>query len=195
MPAVLCGTERHVPGVLTSRTRKQLSEEEVTIVSGIPVTSVARTLVDLAPLLPLDDLARACHEANVLHKMMPTMVEPLLAGRPGAARLRRTLTGDEAVTLSRLEKRFLAGVRAAGLPMPVTNKQAGSKSVDCRWPAHRLTVELDSYAFHNTRYAWEQDRKREREAYARGDAFRRYTWNDVTRAPAQMLRELSALLS
>jgi hypothetical protein len=66
--------------------------------------------------------------------------------------------------------------------------------VDCRWPEHRLTVELDSYRFHNSRHSWERDRRREREAYARGDAFRRYTWDDVDEG-RQMLAELRKLLS
>ena len=98
------------------------------------------------------------------------------------------------VTLSRLERKFLKRLDEADLPRPVTNKPAGSKRVDCRWPEHRLTVELDSYRFHNSRHAWEQDRRREREAHARGDHFRRYTHDDVFEAPEAMLGELSALL-
>jgi hypothetical protein len=66
--------------------------------------------------------------------------------------------------------------------------------VDCRWPEHRLTVELDSYRYHRSRYAWEQDRRREREAYARGDGFRRYAYGDVFDDPEAMLAELRALL-
>jgi hypothetical protein len=56
-------------------------------------------------------------------------------------------------------------------------------------------VELDSYRFHASRHAWEQDRRREREAFARGDRFRRYTYGDVCEHPAQMLAELRALLA
>ena len=51
-------------------------------------------------------------------------------------------------------------------------------------------MELDSYRFHNSRHAWEQDRRREREARARGDDFRRFTYGDVFEAPKQMLSEL-----
>ena len=72
---------------------------------------------------------------------------------------------------------------------------AGAHRVDCRWPRHRLTVELDSYRFHNSRYAWEQDRKREREARARGDEFRRYTWGDVFETPQLTLQDLRPLLA
>ena len=99
------------------------------------------------------------------------------------------------VTLSKLEARFLSRLREAGLPLPETNRPAGGRRVDCRWPEYRLTVELDSYRYHRSRYAWEQDRRREREARARGDEFRRYTYGDVYETPGFMVAELSALLS
>jgi very-short-patch-repair endonuclease len=67
--------------------------------------------------------------------------------------------------------------------------------VDCPWPDHKLTVELDSYTHRHSRHAWEADRRREREAHARGDDLRRYTWGDVFEDPAQMMRELLALLA
>ena len=70
----------------------------------------------------------------------------------------------------------------------------GSYRVDCRWPEHALTVELDGYRYHHSRHAWEQDRRREREARSRGDEFRRYTYGDVCEDATLMLRELSALL-
>jgi very-short-patch-repair endonuclease len=99
------------------------------------------------------------------------------------------------VTLSKLERRFLAVLRAAGLPLPRTNRPAGGHRADCRWPDRRLTVELDSYTYHGSRHAWEPDRRREREAYARGDEFRRYTYGDVFEHPARMLAELRSLLA
>jgi very-short-patch-repair endonuclease len=81
-----------------------------------------------------------------------------------------------------------------GLPLPITNRIASERRVDCRWPEHRLTVELDSYRYHASRHAFERDRRREREAYARGDQHRRYTYGDVFEDPRQMLSELRALL-
>jgi hypothetical protein len=120
-----------------------------------------------------------------------------MARRPnakGAAKLRRVLEG-EPVSLSKLESEFLKLLREAGLPPPVTNKPAGGRRVDCRWPEHGLTVELDSYRFHNSRHSWEQDRIRERQAYARGDEFRRYTWGDVFTRQAPMLGELRAIFA
>jgi very-short-patch-repair endonuclease len=99
------------------------------------------------------------------------------------------------VSLSRLESQFLERLRTAGLPPPQTNQRAGSRRVDCRWPEDRLTIELDSYRYHRSRHAWEQDRAREREAYARGDQLRRFTWQDVFEAPNRMLAELRSLLT
>ncbi len=197
-PEVLSRTEHRIPGIHTTRARGGIDPRDVTRVRGIPVTTVPRTLVDLAAVLSLHALALACHEAGVRYRTTPRQVEAVLARRPntpGAAKLRAILTGDQPVTLSRLESRFLSLLRAHHLPLPITNKPAGGRRVDCRWPDHRLTVELDSYRFHNSRHAWEQDRRREREAYARGDEFRRFSWGDVFEQPAPMLRELTALLA
>ncbi len=95
---------------------------------------------------------------------------------PGAWKLHEIFTGQVSVTLSKLERDFLRVLRREGLPLPQTNRAADGRYVDCRWPDYRLTVELDSYLYHHTRHAWEQDRRREREAHARGDAYRRYTY-------------------
>jgi hypothetical protein len=193
-PEVTTRTTRRVPGVRTRRSRQL---DDATTWRAIPVTTVARTLTDLARDLPLDALARACHEAGVLHRTTPKQVQAVLAQRPntpGARNLHSILRGDTRVTLSKLEKRFLQLLRQEGLALPQTNRPAGGRRVDCRWPDRNLTIELDSYEFHHSRHAWEQDRRREREARARGDEFRRYTYGDVFEHRAQMLMELRALL-
>ena len=195
-PEVTAPTARRVKGVRTRRRR--LDARDTTSWRRIAVTTVPRTLVDLSSLLSLPELARAAHEAGVRHRTTPAQVERALARTPrakGAAKLRRVLRGDVHVTLSELERRFLTLLREQQLPMPATHTKAGAHRVDCRWPDHHLTVELDSYSYHNSRHAWEQDRKRERQAHARGDQHRRYTHHDVTQAPAQMLAELHALLA
>jgi hypothetical protein len=197
VPEVLAPTQHNLKGVLTRR-RRAIQPEDATTWRGIPVTTIPRTLVDLAALLQEPALARAVHEAEVRHGITPKSVEDVLARRhnwPGSRRLRRVLWGDIPVSLSRLEAAFIAGVRGAGLPLPETNRPAGGRRVDCRWPEERLTVELDSYRFHSTRHAWEQDRQREREARARGDEFRRYTWTDVIEQPRPMLADLGSLLA
>jgi very-short-patch-repair endonuclease len=193
-PEVTTRVKRKVPEILTRRS----NTIEMTVVRGIPITTVPRTLVDLAGRLSLDGLARACHEAGVKYRTTPAQVEAELQRHPrakGAANLRRVLRGDAHVTLSKLEARFLELLRAEGLVLPVTNRVTGARRVDCRWPKHRLTVELDGYRYHSSRHAWEQDRRREREARARGDDFRRYTYGDVFESPDAMLAELRSVIS
>jgi predicted transcriptional regulator of viral defense system len=194
-PEVFAPTERRVKGVKTRRRRK---EQRGTRCRGIPITTVPSTIVDVSSSLSLPDLARACHEAGVKYRTTPRQVETELEKRPnapGGKGLRKVLTGEQRVTLSALERRFLKLLKEANLPLPETNKRAGTKRVDCRWPAHRLTIELDSYRYHRSRHAWEQDRRREREAYARGDQIRRYTHDDVFGDSEPILAELRALLS
>jgi very-short-patch-repair endonuclease len=194
-PEVTTRTERRIRGVTTKRVRGLDLGRDGTTWRGIPVTSVARTLVDLAAVLGVDALARACHEAGVLHGTTPAEVEAVLARHPkapGAGKLRWVMRGDVRVTLSRLEGRFLTILREAGLPLPVTNKPAGGSRVDWRWTRQQLTVELDSYTYHRSRHAWERDRRREREARARGDDFYRYTYDDVYRRARVVIRELRA---
>jgi very-short-patch-repair endonuclease len=196
-PEVMAPTRRCVKAVKTRRSRS-IDRRDATTFRRIPVTTLPRTLVDLAAVLDLDALARAFHEAEIRHRTTPAQVEAVLERRPnspGAARLRAVLHGDAPVLLSKLEQRFLALLRAAGLPLPLTNRPAGGHWVDCRWPDQRLTVELDSYRYHHSRHAWEQDRRRERQARARGDEFRRYTWADVHEQPQSMLAELRTLLA
>lgn len=195
-PHVTTPRKRRIDGVTVRRTR--LDVRDTTTYRGIPTTNVPRTLTDLATDLSLDALARACHEAGVRFKTTPADVDAVLQRRPscaGAPKLRAVLHGDTRVTLSVLEKQFLERLEQARLPLPRTNRRADSHYVDCRWPARRLTVELDSYRFHSSRHAWEQDRRREREARARGDEIRRYTWGDVFEEPDAMLAELGALLA
>jgi very-short-patch-repair endonuclease len=133
----------------------------------------------------------------IRHHTSPEQVEAVLERRPttpGAGALREVLHGDTKVTLSHLESSFLQVLAEVGLELPETNRRAGNHFVDCRWPEVGLTVELDSYRYHRSRHAWEHDRRREREARARGDEFRRYTYADVQEEPAAMLRELRGLL-
>jgi very-short-patch-repair endonuclease len=198
IPEVVAIGRRRVEGVHTRRAR-QLHPADVTTFKAIPVTTVARTLVYLAAEFTEDELARACHEAGVRYRTTPADVGAVLArhpSSPGAAKLRRVMEGGVPVSLSMLEARFRTVLKAENLPPPPeTNRRAGGRRVDCRWPQYRLTVELDGYRFHNSRHSWEQDRRREREARARGDEFRRYTYGDVFEDPAFMLAELAALFA
>jgi hypothetical protein len=140
-----------------------MSPKDSTERQGIPVATVPATLIAISSVLSFDELSRAVHEADVKHKVTGPHIERALGRHPRAknrSRLLAIATGDAHVVLSRLERHFLALLRRHRLPLPQTNRQYGAGYVDCRWPTLRLTVELDSYRFHRTRRAWEQDRQR-----------------------------------
>jgi hypothetical protein len=191
-PEVTAPTNRRVKGVRTRRIK--LARGDTTRWRGIPTTSVPRTLIELAATLPLDDLARACHELDVRHGVRPEATLAAAAGAPGVAKLRAVMAGDAPALLSELERRFLTLLRCHELPLPVVNRRRGAHYIDCRWPQHHLTVELDSYRYHHSRHAWETDHARDRAARARGDTYRRYTYRDVVEDPLPMLRDLAPLV-
>lgn len=192
---VIAPWDRRIPGLFTRRCRNLTAADRWSF-NAIPVLSPARCLVDLAASLSPYALGKACHEAGYRYRTRPRQVGEVLQRVPnskGSRDLRRIL-GGEPIVLSKLEKAFLELLRREGLPLPLTNRPASGRRVDCRWPEHRLTVELDSYTFHNSRHSWEADRRREREARARRDEFRRFTYADFLEDSRYILRELRQLL-
>ena len=194
---VLTRCNRRIPGVRVHRT-KRIHPRERGLWRGIPLTSAARTVVDLAVELDAEELARAFHEAGIRHHTTPDQVEAVLvrqSNAPGAAKLRAVTSGDEQVVLSRLEAKFVADLREAGQLLPDTNQPAGTKRVDCHWPQLGLIIELDSYRYHRSRHAWEQDRRREREARKRGEELHRFTHDDVFLRGPETIREVGRLIA
>ena len=176
-------------GIVVHRV-SELHPADVFRFHGVPMTTVPRVLLDIAPRLPIVQLTRACHEAWVHHRVRPRDVEACIARNPtknGAAKLRRALGAD--VTLSELEDGFLKLLRRHGLPLPRTNIDCAGDKVDCHWPVHGLTVELLSYRFHASRQAFENDIARRRRS--RHTA---YTWGDVFERGARTVSELRPLL-
>jgi hypothetical protein len=131
-PDVSVPTKRRIPGVRTRRAR-WFDKRDATTFRGIPVTTVAHTLVDLAADLRPDQLARACHEAGVRYGTTPAEVGAVLARRanaPGARKLREVMLGKTRVTLSGLEKRFLELLEENGLVLrrPIVPPAAGEST-------------------------------------------------------------------
>jgi hypothetical protein len=191
-PEVTAPTERRVEGIRTKR-----AQRKTTKVRGIPVTTVPETLVDLAAELNADELALACHEAGVRYRTTPRQVEAVLKRRPNAAggrKLRAVMSGETPVSLGEMERVAFALLRQAGLPLPEANRVASGRRVDLRWPG-LLTVELDSFRYHNSRHSWEQGMRRQREARGRGEEFRRYSWTDVTEEAEAMVKEIRGLIT
>lgn len=163
---------------------------DMALLHAIPITTVPRVLLDLAPRLALADLTRACHEAWIHHRVTPALVEACIARNPtkkGAPRLRLALGGD--VTLSDLEDGFLELLDRHDLPRPRTNIDHAGDKVDCHWPDRSLTVELLSYRFHASRRAFEDDVARRRRS-----SHIAYSWGDVFERGVQTATELARLL-
>jgi Transcriptional regulator, AbiEi antitoxin len=126
-PEVAALRNRRIAGVLTHRVR-ELHPRDVSVYRGIPITTVPRTVVDLAGRLSAQALARACHEAEVRHGVKREAIAAVLRRRPGAAgaaKLRAVFDGSTPILLSRLEAAFLTQLKQAGLPLPKTNRPAG----------------------------------------------------------------------
>ena len=190
---VLTPNDRRVPGIRARRVRGRRIPR--TLVEGIPVATIARTLIDAAPLLDDEALAWACHRAFT-KRCRPAAIVALLAEMPaarGRRRLLRVLLGDDPLLLSELEREFISMLRAGGVRLPpIVNREVGIGVVDMRWPDLHLTIELDSYRFHGSRKAWERDRRRDADARRRGDELIRYTWGDVFERREETLAECVA---
>lgn len=142
---------------------------------GIPVTTPARTLADLHPLLSPARFASAVREAEFLR--LVTNGEPLT---------------DRA--RSELEHRFLVLCRRHRLPQPVVNTRVDSYEVDFLWPSARLIVEVGGWESHRTRSAFEDDRARDARLSVLGFGVLRFTWRQIETDPRGVARTIRSLM-
>ena len=186
-------------GVILHRVRG-LHEDDRAWVDGIPVTSVARVLLDLAETVRRPQLERAIEEAERLGLFDLAALERLCErsrGRCGLRPLRAVLADMQPVApiiRSELERRFLSLCRAAGLPAPSVNVYVNGLEVDALWRDQRLVVELDGEAFHRTRAAFERDRTRDAALLLAGHRVIRVTHRRLEREPAAVIEMMRALL-
>ena len=184
--------------------RRNLPAGEVGVVRGVPVTSPARTLVDLAPLLTAGQLQSTLGEADRRGLLDVTAVEAALwrtNGRHGQgyARLTDALKAhaQQGATLlrSELEERFLDLVLAAGLPRPRFNAPVAGYEVDVLWPDHRVVVELDGWAHHKAREAAARDRDKTNRLQLHGFSVLRFLHGDVFGRPVEVAAAVSQALA
>jgi very-short-patch-repair endonuclease len=154
---------------------------------GLPLTTVPRTLHDLAPQLPGYELERAVEEAVIRGLARPEE----LTTRPA---LRRAAIEEPQITKSEAERRLRALVKAARLPRAVTNTRVAGWEVDALWPAHDLVVEVDGYAYHGNRAAFERDRRKDAALVAAGYRVIRITWRQLVYEPHVVVALLARLL-
>jgi Protein of unknown function (DUF559) len=176
-------TRHGLPGIRLHRSRF-LDARDSTTLHGIAITTVPRTLLDLAATVPPHRLERALAQAQRLRLYDQRAITDLLArsnGHRGTAALATaTCREDPKWTRSELESWFLTLVRDAGLPEPLVNASLAAPDhppleVDFHWPTHRLVVELDGWETHRTRAAFEQDRTRDAALTAAGWRVVRFT--------------------
>lgn len=166
---------------------------------GIPVTAIPRTLLDFAAVNP-SFLGSALDRAQRRDLLDFIAIDRLLArsrGFRGVARLRSALEiyRVPAFTRSRLERRFLALVRDAGLPLPSMNFFVAGYELDAYWPTERFAVELDTYDFHGDPRAFEADRLRQEDLKLSGIEMTRVTGVRMDREPDAVAARLRRLLS
>jgi hypothetical protein len=182
-----------------------LAAADVTTVDGIPCTTVARTLLDLSDVVDARDVERACDQAEILERLDLGALHEQFERNPtrhGTSVLRSLLDTHHrpAPTWSELEERFLALVRAAGLPEPEVNAWVDPADgehplrVDFLWRGPRLIVETDGHASHRTRQAFERDRRRDQRLTLAGWRVVRVTWRQLGDDAAGTGRLIAGLL-
>lgn len=169
----VAGRPKGPPGIRVHCVRS-LDPDDVAVVEGIPVTSLARTLVDLGAMLGLEPLRRAFEEADRRRLLDAAAVGRACArgrGRSGVASARRALAlyrPDAPKTRSELERDLFAFCRRIGAPEPSANVWVEGQEVDAAWIPQRVVAEIDGYEFHRTREAFERDRARSAQLLAAG---------------------------
>jgi hypothetical protein len=183
----------------------RLPSDERCVEDGIPITTVARTLLDLAAVVRTDRLEQAVQRAE--GRQLTDLVglpEPLdrYPGRRGSARLREILETARLgldVTKSELESDFRAFLRERDVPLPEANVwlDLGDRmiEVDCLWREEGVVAELDSRAHHLDAQAFERDRARDRALLALGIVTVRITWRALHLDPDRLERDLRAALA
>ena len=194
---VLGGSHRAHPGIRIHRTC-YLDSVDVTRVAGIPVTSPARTLLDLAAVVPYRGLRRAVGQAQSLRTVTIGELGEVLARlgpRRGSANLAKLVAMGPAPTRSELEDTVLALILAGGFAKPDVNKPlwlSGRRVVpDFRWSEQRLVIEADGSAWHDNKLAREDDAERQALLEAHDYHVIRVTWDQAVRAQAQTLRRIA----
>jgi very-short-patch-repair endonuclease len=182
-------------GIAVHRSRL-IHPEDRTAVDGLPVTSVARTIVDLADVMNDRQLERVVRRAEILRVFDLKQIDQTLEhipGRRGRHRLKRVLAAyqpEPRLLRSKAERRLKELCEDHSLPQPQFNVQLHGYEVDVYWPHAALVVEVDGAATHHTTAAFHNDRRRDRALAAHGIQVLRVTWPDLHHELADQLREI-----
>jgi very-short-patch-repair endonuclease len=181
--------------------RTTLPADEITVHDGIPITTVPRTIFDLAAITDQRQVERAINEAEINRLWDELSLHDLLhryPRRPGARNARAALrkrNEGATHTKSDLEELFLAFAEKWGLPRPETNVYVEGLEVDCVWREQRVVIEVDSWEFHRTRAAFERDREKSRILQAAGWRCVAVTHRQLEDAAGELARDVRRLLA
>ena len=183
------------PGVRVHRPRA-LAEVDVVTVQGMPVTSVARTICDLAATESPNTVERAWQEALYRRIVTPDALAAVLKREPArrGAPVIRALIRDPRLTRSQRERLLLKLIDQAQLPKPITNIKLHGYLVDVLWPHQRLLVEFDGWQGHGHRLAFESDRKRDQILVAGGYRVLRITDRQLLEEPLAVVARIAQAL-
>ncbi|HEV2727586.1 MAG TPA: DUF559 domain-containing protein [Solirubrobacterales bacterium] len=187
------------------RHHKPLPADETTTEEGIPVTTVPRTIFDLAATEDAETIQNLLRESEFLELTDRLSLPDLLERYPGRRGIRKVRLALDRLReeppgrkRSALEERFDLFLRRHRLPLPRYNDQLliGGKryEVDCHWPEQCQIVELDGWQGHRTRTAFREDRARDRRLRVAGYSVTRLTWRQLEDEPAAVAADLRALL-
>src|SRR5437762_237554 len=175
-----------------------IHSDDRTEVDGVPVTSVARTLLDLAEVVPRRKLVYALEQAERLRVFDLRELEAVMARSPGRHGLKalteaiKEIEPEAQHTRSHMERFFIAFCKRYDIPLPAMNVVVDGYTVDAYWRDHNLIVELDSWEHHRTARAFENDRRRDAALDAE---VVRVTYRWLTREPADLAATLERKLS
>lgn len=187
------------------RHHKPLPPDEMTVHEGIPVTSAARTILDLAATESTDVVEAMLRELEFHRHWGPLSLWDLAERHPGKRGVRKVRSALERVKdqpegrkRSKLEERFAPFLRRWRLPQPRFNDwivlDSKRYQVDCHWPGTHQIVELDGWKGHSSRSAFRNDRGRDRRLRVAGYSVTRLTWNQLDDEPEQVASDLRSLL-
>jgi len=195
------------PGVRVHQST-DISDEDVTWLGRLPVTSPERTIIDLAAILTdhrLDFVLDRALSSGTVELTRLTEVFAVLGrrGKPGTTRIRRLLAKRDASYVppdSVLEQRLLALIEGAGLPEPTTQFRPAwlvptNGRVDFAYPDQLIIIEGDSRKWHLLMKSFEIDRQRDNQAQLAGWRIFRFTWKDITERPDYVASSVRAALS
>jgi Protein of unknown function (DUF559)/Transcriptional regulator, AbiEi antitoxin len=187
-----------VPGIRL-HTSRSLDAKDATTHEGLAITTIARTLLDLAATVPESRLERALAQAERLQLYDHRAINDVIAranGHRGRAALARAVRGEPKLTRSELEARFLSLVRQAGLPEPLANFILDAPDhprleVDFYFPTLNLVAETDGWDTHKTKAAFRTDRRKDAALTSAGHRVMRFTYEDIVYEPDTVVARLT----